>query len=151
MKWVVEKLVEEHRLRFPHRKIDVEIDAGSIAAEGQPTYIEQVLRNLMSNAEKYSPTDKPIKVRVRRRETNIEAFVLDRGPGFPEEEGERLFTPFYRSPRTSGTAAGVGIGLAVCRRLIDAQGGRIWAKPRPGGGAEMGFSLPAVDLSDADA
>ena len=67
--------------------------------------------------------------------------VLDDGPGFPADETSRLFELFYRSPGTATTASGAGIGLFVCARLIAAMGGRIWASPRPDGGAEFGFSL----------
>ena len=71
--------------------------------------------------------------------------MLDRGRGFSAEEAELIFTPFYRSPRTADVAGGVGVGLAVCKRLIEAQGGKIWARPRRDGGADIGFSLPLAD------
>ena len=71
--------------------------------------------------------------------------VLDDGPGFPAEETNRLFELFYRSPGTAGSATGAGIGLFVCARLIDAMGGRIWARPRTEGGAEFGFALNELD------
>ena len=71
--------------------------------------------------------------------------MLDDGPGFPIEETEHLFELFYRSPGTATTAAGAGIGLFVCARLMKAMGGRIWAAPRPGRGAEFGFALPELD------
>jgi signal transduction histidine kinase len=71
--------------------------------------------------------------------------VLDRGIGIEPGEAERLFSPFYRADAAAGRAAGMGIGLTVCKRLVDAQGGRIWASPRPDSGAEFGFALPAVD------
>jgi signal transduction histidine kinase len=71
--------------------------------------------------------------------------VLDDGPGFAAEETDRLFELFYRSPGTATTASGAGIGLFVCARLIGAMGGRIWASPRPEGGAEFGFALDELD------
>ena len=66
-------------------------------------------------------------------------------PGSRRDEAERLFELYYRSPATARSAAGAGIGLYVGRGLITAMGGRIWARPRPGGGSEFGFSLPRCD------
>ena len=81
---------------------------------------------------------------ARREGDELLFSVLDRGKGFSAEEADKLFTPFYRSPSARARAAGVGIGLAVCKRLIEAQGGRMWARPREGGGADIGFALPIV-------
>jgi signal transduction histidine kinase len=75
--------------------------------------------------------------------------VCDQGAGIPVEELDRIFTPFYRSPSTSGHTQGFGIGLAVCRRLIEAQDGRMWAEAREEGGTRFTFSLPVAD-EDAD-
>lgn len=66
-----------------------------------------------------------------------------RAPGIDEDERDALFEPFYRSKRTS-LVSGMGIGLSVCARLVEASGGRIWCANREGGGCEFGFALPAV-------
>ncbi|TMC64831.1 MAG: ATP-binding protein, partial [Chloroflexi bacterium] len=76
------------------------------------------------------------------------ARVLDRGRGFQSAESDDLFELFYRSPATAAQASGAGIGLFVCRRLIIAMGGRIWARPRPDGGAEFGFALKRYTSPD---
>ena len=112
------------------------------AVSGDATYVEQVVRNLLSNAAKYSPPDAEVEVRLEIEEDGLICCrVLDRGRGFQSGEAEDLFDLFYRSPATAAQAAGAGIGLFVCRRLVTAMGGRIWARPRPGGGAEFGFGL----------
>jgi len=111
-----------------------------IAAE--PHYLEQILRNLLSNADKYSPKDSPIEIAITRRDDEADIVVLDRGPGISPEESEIIFERFYRSDRTANKAAGIGLGLTVCKRLIEAQAGRIWARPREGGGLEVGVTLP---------
>ncbi len=116
------------------------------------TSLGQVLSNLFSNAAKYSPAGEPIDLFVERSGEGIDLRVCDRGPGVKPEELSLIFDSFYRSPKTSGEAAGKGIGLAVCRRLLASVGGSIWAQPRPGGGLEVCFRLlttasPEEDLS----
>ena len=76
--------------------------------------------------------------------------VRDDGPGFPPEEAEQLFGLYFRSAQ-SVTAPGAGIGLFVCRQLVSAMGGTIWARPRPEGGAEFGFTLAAYDDEETPA
>lgn len=115
------------------------------AVSGDVTYVEQVIRNLLSNAAKYSPTEAEIEVRLDAGDDGVSCRVLDRGRGFRSDETNDLFDLFYRSPATAAQAAGAGIGLFVCRRLVTAMGGRIWARPRAGGGAEFGFSLRAYE------
>ena len=121
-------------------QMQIEPDLPPIAAE--PTFMEQVLRNLLNNSDKYSPPGSPIEVKVASTpDGEVEISVLDRGVGIAPEEVERIFEPFYRAPGTARTKGGMGIGLTVCRRLTEAQSGRIWARPRPGGGVEIGFTL----------
>jgi two-component system NarL family sensor kinase len=76
---------------------------------------------------------------------------MDGGIGVEPGDTERLFELFYRSPHASRQAAGAGIGLFVCRQLVEAMGGRIWARPLPEGGSEFGFALPVhVEEIDPD-
>jgi PAS domain S-box-containing protein len=146
---VVDLVVTAHRRAFPLREIIVRFDLPPTPVLGSPQYLEQTLRNLIGNAEKYSPRDRPITVAASREGSDFVVRVLDEGPGVREEEIASLFTPFYRSGATAAMAHGVGIGLAVCKRLIEAQGGRVWAARRSaGGGSEFGFALPIV--TDAD-
>jgi K+-sensing histidine kinase KdpD len=72
--------------------------------------------------------------------------VLDSGPGFAGDEADSLFELFYRSPATAKKATGAGIGLYVSRALIEAMGGRIWARRREEGGAEFGFTVPILAI-----
>lgn len=118
-------------------------DLPAVAAD--PTYVEQVVRNLLSNAAKYGWIDAVVIIEAEHDQGEVIVRVLDRGPGFPIEERERLFELFYRSPGTASTASGAGIGLFVCARLVRAMGGRIWAAPRETGGAEFGFALPEAE------
>ena len=133
---------------WPSTRIELTGPTDLPAVSGDATYVEQVTRNLLSNAAKYSPPATPVEVRLEESPGEVVVRVLDRGRGFQSGESEDLFELFYRSPATTAQASGAGIGLFVCRRLINAMRGRIWARPRPGGGAEFGFALPLY--GDAD-
>ena len=113
------------------------------AVAAEPGYIEHIVRNLVGNAMKYSPPDAPIDVVVAGCEDGATIRVLDRGFGIANDEASKIFERFYRSDRTSRLAGGAGLGLAVCKRLVEAMSGEIWARPRDGGGLEVGFSLPS--------
>jgi PAS domain S-box-containing protein len=102
---------------------------------------ERILHNLVENAIKYSPKGGNITVSVKRHKDQLVAAVKDHGIGITAEDRERLFKPFERldmSPRISG----VGLGLIVCQRLVEAHGGKIWVESEPGQGATFCFTLP---------
>ena len=139
---IVEKVVREHQLRYPGRAVTVNDDAGMEPVCGEQLYVEQVIRNLLSNAHKYSLPQEPIFISLDRSKTSGAVRVLDRGVRMPEEEVARLLEAFYRSPRSAEVVAGAGIGLTVCKRLVEAMGGEIWVQSREDGGLEAGFSLP---------
>ncbi len=113
-----------------------------------PTRLEQIIYNLISNADKYSPLAEPIEVKINLRPDSVTVRVLDRGPGASPGEINLLFESFYRSSATASSAPGKGIGLAVCRRLVESLNGSIWARNRPGGGLEAGFSVPIQAPAD---
>jgi two-component system sensor histidine kinase KdpD len=96
--------------------------------------IEQVLINLLDNVLKYTPAESPIEVSA----------VADRGPGLPPGEERRIFEKFHRA-EAAPTVRGAGLGLAICRGIVQAHGGRIWAENRPGGGVSVRFTLPLKD------
>jgi two-component system sensor histidine kinase KdpD len=147
---VVRETIDEHRKGCPHRLVCLTAEETEILIKAHGDYIEEVFINLLSNAEKYSPPEEPIEVTLRTNGNHVEASVLDRGPGIPEDEVQAIFQPFYRSPMTSNKAVGLGLGLAVCKRLIEIQGGHIWVAPREGGGSEFAFALPlSRDLPSA--
>jgi PAS domain S-box-containing protein len=147
-KWL-DKVVTAFGQRRQSREIAVDVEADLPPACGEPVYLEQVMRNLLGNADKYSPTEKPITVQARRQGDEIIVSVLDRGPGIDESEIDLIFERFYRSERTSRQAKGAGIGLTVCKRLMEAQSGRIWAEQREGGGLNVSFALP-VQMEDSE-
>ncbi|HWH24032.1 MAG TPA: ATP-binding protein, partial [Candidatus Limnocylindria bacterium] len=143
---VVERLIQSERGRWRDRRFHVDIAGPVPAGHGEETYVEQVLRNLLDNAAKYSPDDTPISVVVDADSDVVRVRVLDEGPGIALAEARQLFELYYRSPDTTRMAGGAGIGLFVSRALIEAMGGRIWAARRPEGGSEFGFQLRRYEV-----
>jgi PAS domain S-box-containing protein len=138
---VIDEVVTRHRDRFGSREVRKNVVGGAALAMASREYIVHVLSNLLENAEKYAPRESAIDIELARGRSELTVRVLDRGIGLTPEEIESVFEPFYRSPRIEKLSSGVGIGLTVSKRLIEAMGGRIWAAPREGGGSEFGFTL----------
>ena len=139
---LVRKSVDSFRGRQPGRQIDVSVDPTYIIVEADRAHLEIVFDNLLTNADKYSPHDEPIEVVVRASDGDAQVLVRDRGIGLPEGDPGQVFGAFYRSTAARERATGIGIGLTVCRRLAELQGGQMWARPRDGGGSEFGLALP---------
>jgi signal transduction histidine kinase len=144
---LVNEQVAQHLKRHAEREIRVRQDDGLPQVTASADLVRHILANLIENAEKYSPQEKPIDVELRREGNEVTTRVLDHGVGLSGDEAEHVFEPFYRSPRLARGSSGMGIGLSVCRRLVEEQNGRIWALPRQGGGSEFGFSLPMATAS----
>jgi two-component system, OmpR family, sensor histidine kinase KdpD len=106
-----------------------------------PILIEQVLVNLLENAAKYSPAKAPVTLRARIGTDDAVLEVEDHGPGIAANEQEKVFDRFYRVTQ-DGRTAGMGVGLAVCKGIVEAHSGRIWVSPALGGGSTFAFSLP---------
>ncbi|MGE0057396.1 MAG: sensor histidine kinase, partial [Dehalococcoidia bacterium] len=138
---IVRQTLEKVKARAPHRNFRVAVEDDVPIILANPTYVELVLENLLGNALKYSPADTLVDVQVRKQDGGTAVVIGDRGIGIDDEQAERLFEAFYRSKQARSLASGVGIGLAVCKRVIEVQGGTIWGRPRDGGGSEFGFLL----------
>lgn len=114
--------------------------------------IDQVLTNLIENAVRYTSPDSPIEMSARHDGNEVCLCISDHGPGIPADELEHIFDKFYRVLKRKhylsigGAATGSGLGLSVCRGLVEAHGGRIWAEPREGGGMTFFVVLPAGAL-----
>jgi len=145
---------QENALRG--RRVDVHLPEGdSVWVPMDGLLIEQVLQNLLSNSVKYSPDASPIDISARQTQAGVEITLADHGIGLSPEECERVFDKFYRGKQAQvDRARGAGLGLAISRGIILAHGGRIWAEPRPDGGAVFKFTLPTEgnrpSLADLD-
>ena len=112
------------------------------AVHGDPVYIEQVIRNLVTAASRYGGPGAPVVIRMEADDREVSVRVVDRGPELKPRDAARLLD-LVDDPRS--TRQGAGIGPFVCRRIVESMGGRIWASPGDGGGAEIGFALPRYD------
>jgi two-component system sensor histidine kinase KdpD len=100
-----------------------------------------VVRNLVENADRYSPKGQPIEIAARIEGRELRFSVADRGPGLNPGEELRAFEKFYRGPNSTDRH-GAGLGLAICKGIVEAHGGRIEGTNRAGGGAEFTAWLP---------
>ncbi len=117
-----------------------------------PVRIQQLLENLIENAVKYSPSDTYVQVRVWREGQNARLSVTDRGIGIPAEDMGHVFDRFHRGSNVDDRRfAGMGLGLYICRGIVEQHGGSIWAENVPGGGTTFHVALPlaAIPLAGA--
>ena len=138
---ILPAVIRSEKIRWPGVTFELDLRPGVPTAVADPTYVEQVIRNLLSNAAKYGGPGTTVTISVTSTDDEVIVTVTDDGPGFPPDEADSVFELFFRSQGTAAAAAGAGIGLFVCARLIRAMGGRIWAQPGATGGAEFGFTL----------
>ncbi|ETW93914.1 MAG: hypothetical protein ETSY2_50575, partial [Candidatus Entotheonella gemina] len=133
---------DEHRLQ-----IEVVCSESPMRLSLDEIRMMQVLRNLVSNAVKFSPTGSRVTLETRRGTNVATVRVSDQGPGIPNGELEAVFDQFVQSSRTRTGAGGSGLGLAICREIVTEHNGRIWAENRPEGGALFVVELPLSGLT----
>jgi signal transduction histidine kinase len=135
------------------RGLEAEAQARRVALSAQidgdppvvcaPDKVERVLFNLLTNALRHTPSDGAVAVVVEPFGSEVRVSVEDSGEGIPSDSARRMFDRFWRGDRArSREKGGAGLGLAIARGLVEAQGGRIWAENRPEGGARISFTLP---------
>lgn len=140
---VVRQAIEQLQARENERVIQEPIKPGLPMVFADRDRVSEVLANLLDNADKYSSPDGKIEVGVSANQVEVTVSVRDFGAGLPQGDLDRLFDKFYRTDGSDSQAAyGYGLGLYVCRRLVEAQGGHIWAENHPDGGAVFSFTLP---------
>jgi PAS domain S-box-containing protein len=142
------RIVAEEARQWPSLRIDLRVSENVPTVAGDESFIDQVLRNFLSNAGKYGPPSGTVTIDVRPEmdQGQVCVAVLDEGIGIEAGEANQLFDLFFRSATVASKTAGSGIGLFVSRHLVEGMGGRVWARARPEGGSEFGFSLPAYEV-----
>ncbi len=115
-------------------------------AEIDRSKLEQVLSNLISNASKYSPSSSRILLSVRIQEEHILFEVKDSGIGIAEEDQQYLFQPYHRVEQDQKKYRGLGLGLLICKQIVEAHKGKIWVSSAPGKGSTFSFQIPCKDV-----
>jgi two-component system sensor histidine kinase KdpD len=141
---LIREIIEQSKTALDGRTVAVNVDADLPPADADPDMVHLVLRQLLSNAVKYSPPGSAITFRVQARDGEIAVGIADQGCGIPEAEQEHIFDKFYRARNVRAQIPGTGMGLTIARKIVEAHGGTMWVRSRPKQGSEFFFSLPAV-------
>lgn len=147
-------VVESVRRRYHDQGIDLKLTNARepITSEIDLPRFEQVVENLVENAIKYSSGGVLPEIELRADGDRAVIAVRDHGVGVPEEERERIFERFYRASNVQGLPeGGIGLGLFICRRIVEEHGGRIWVEPAEDGGSRFVVSIPRIEAPGADA
>jgi two-component system, OmpR family, sensor kinase len=138
---LVVEAVDAARVVEPGRPIDVSVEPATVT--GDEARLRQVLDNLLANVRAHTPAATPVSVELRAAEGRATLTVADRGPGLSGEQAARVFERFYRADSSRARASGgVGLGLSIVAAVTEAHGGRVEARPTPGGGATFVVTLP---------
>jgi signal transduction histidine kinase len=142
---LVDAAVERLHRNSPDRPVAVDLD-GALEVVADWGRLGQVLDNLLGNADVYAPTGTPIRIEAARgKRSMVVVRVIDRGPGIPPEQRERVFERFVRFGDGAAGHGGTGLGLAIVRGLVEAHAGRVWVEePHEGEGTRLAFALPAA-------
>ncbi|HEV3352509.1 MAG TPA: HAMP domain-containing sensor histidine kinase [Acidimicrobiales bacterium] len=122
--------------------LEIDVEAGLPHVVADRASVQHVLMNLVVNATKFSPADAPIAIDVGQQDDAVRISVTDHGSGIPADKRDQIFEKFVR---LQDGGVGVGLGLFICKALVEAMGGRIWADSGPDGGARMSFTLPVAN------
>ena len=141
---VIRRQAELRQTHEGDHPITVDIPEALEPVQVDKVRVNLVLANLISNAVKYSADGTEIRLRVRQEPGHQVISVTDQGIGIPVDKQTRLFQPFERLEETANETKGLGLGLLVCKRLVEAHGGRIWVESEAGKGATFYFSVPTV-------
>ncbi len=150
---LVREVVEGQRQTHPDREISLALPASveQIMVAVDADRIGQVLTNYLTNALKYSPSDQPVDVTVRRERARVLVAVRDQGPGIPDTQQQQVWERFYRVGEQSeagGFSGGLGLGLYISRTIVERHGGQVGLRSAPGKGSTFSFWLPIAGQSE---
>lgn len=144
---MLEEMVNRFRIVAPNHTFQLEIEAADLLGEWDHDRLEQVFNNLLSNAVKYSPDGGTVTVSARRAAEAVTIGVRDQGIGIDQEHQRHLFERFYRAGTEGSDIKGLGLGLYVTQRIIEAHGGHIAVTSVPGQGSEFTITLPLQSVA----
>jgi signal transduction histidine kinase len=131
-------------------KIEVDLQSSPLKVKADPTRLVQVFDNLLSNAVKYAP-DSTVNITLSKQDEHAHIVFSDQGPGIPAEDLPNIFTRFYRVPNQNKAIRGTGLGLFICRRIINAHEGEITAESKLGEGTTFHIYLPIMNHNTGEA
>jgi two-component system sensor histidine kinase KdpD len=138
---VIGSALRAMQITLGKRKIITSVPQDLPLVQFDAVLIDRVLCNLLENAAKYTPENAMVQIGARVSDGNLEVSVMDNGPGIPPGKEKEIFEKFMRGS-TESAIPGVGLGLAICRSIVEAHGGKIWVERAPEGGARFVFTLP---------
>ena len=139
---IVDSALADVKSAMLERPVEVRPPPDLPEAEVDFDFVQQVLKQLLDNALKYSPPGSPVTISARAGEGRIVIGVADRGSGIDEQEQARIFDKFFRAREHRFRVPGTGMGLAIAKGIVEAHGGKIWVTSEPGQGSVFSFSLP---------
>jgi len=138
--WTVDALTVQALAGLPGaERVELELGDHLPPVKIDAAQIERALANLIENALRFSPAESTVSIRAESSGAEVIVRIQDSGPGVPTADAAAIFEPFRRSTRSRGA----GLGLAIARGFVEANGGRVWVEPSPGGGATFALTLPA--------
>ncbi len=146
----VRRVIEEMKAFMPENKIDIQLRMDKLQSfESDPDRVMQVLRNLLSNAIKFSDVNGKVIVNVEKKSNLVLFSVQDFGIGIPKEVQSRIFEPFFQGEQTMYRKyGGNGLGLAICKGIVESQNGKIWFESEKGKGTKFYFTLPFMPVRE---
>jgi signal transduction histidine kinase len=148
---LLERIVTDFQDQHADRDVELHGVEQRVITLADAFRVEQVVLNLLTNADKYTPADLPIDVFLMRQDRAAVISVRDRGDGIPIEHQGRIFDRFFRVSGDGGRRPGTGLGLYIARSLVEAMSGRIWVDSQVGVGSTFSFTLPIVNIRLPDA